>query len=142
MPADSRVNVGTAAVFLRDEGRGVEILLIHRRPDASHGGDSWAPPGGWIDYGQSPAEAASREALEEVRMQCKPEDGLITYTMQNTYPEQDKHIFVEFKAYDDSTLTNVEPEKCDGVSWVPVTDLHSCHLFPPFHDYARAMGWV
>jgi ADP-ribose pyrophosphatase YjhB (NUDIX family) len=38
--------------------RGEEILLVRE-------GGAWSLPGGWVDVGESPAEAAVREVLEE-----------------------------------------------------------------------------
>jgi 8-oxo-dGTP diphosphatase len=43
--------------------RGTELLLIRRH--GSHGAGTWSPPGGHLDYGESPEQCAVREALEE-----------------------------------------------------------------------------
>lgn len=145
MPADPRVGVGSAAIFLRGEGEEQEILLLHRVKNATHGGGTWGAPGGWIDWGQSPEEAAAREADEEVAVHCLPEDGRLIGVVNNTYPEQDKHIIclcVQFDEYDASELTNVEPEKADAVKWVPLRELVFLDLFPPLRDLAVQQGWV
>ena len=50
-----------AAVLIRDEpGR---ILLVQQTYRSS---SVWLPPGGWVDRGETPQEAARREAWEEV----------------------------------------------------------------------------
>ena len=55
-----RFPVGAIA-FVRDEdGR---VLLV--RQTYHRGGVRWAPPGGWLDRGESPRQAAVREAFEE-----------------------------------------------------------------------------
>jgi ADP-ribose pyrophosphatase YjhB (NUDIX family) len=40
--------------------KGEGILLVHERRDGL-----WTLPGGWVDVGESPSEAVSREVLEE-----------------------------------------------------------------------------
>jgi 8-oxo-dGTP pyrophosphatase MutT (NUDIX family) len=50
-----------AAVLIRDQvGR---ILLVQQSYRSS---SVWLPPGGWVDRGETPQEAARREAWEEV----------------------------------------------------------------------------
>jgi len=51
-----------AAVF-----RGDEILLVREASDGL-----WTLPGGWVDLGESPAEAAAREVKEESGFDCVP----------------------------------------------------------------------
>lgn len=55
--------VGDAAV-IDDAGR---ILLIQRADNGK-----WAMPGGALDVGETPAEGAVREALEETGVACEP----------------------------------------------------------------------
>jgi ADP-ribose pyrophosphatase YjhB (NUDIX family) len=54
---DPKIAVGVA-VF-RDDA----LLLVRRVMEPGRG--RWALPGGWVDAGQDPREAAAREALEE-----------------------------------------------------------------------------
>src|SRR3954447_26395381 len=54
---DPKVAVGVT-VF-RDDG----LLLVRRVMEPGRG--KWALPGGWVDVGQDPREAAAREAMEE-----------------------------------------------------------------------------
>jgi ADP-ribose pyrophosphatase YjhB (NUDIX family) len=54
---DPKIAVGVA-VF-RDDA----LLLVRRVMEPGRG--KWALPGGWVDVGQDPREAAAREALEE-----------------------------------------------------------------------------
>lgn len=51
--------VGTSAIVVRD-GR---VLLGRRR--GAHGDGEWSCPGGKVDAGEAPADAAARELLEE-----------------------------------------------------------------------------
>lgn len=52
------------AAVIDDEGR---ILLIRRADNGL-----WAMPGGGIDVGETPAQAAVREAIEETGVTCEP----------------------------------------------------------------------
>ncbi|MBI1801631.1 MAG: NUDIX hydrolase N-terminal domain-containing protein [Chloroflexi bacterium] len=52
------------AAIIDDAGR---IFLIHRADN-----QKWAMPGGAMAVGETPAEAAAREAFEETGMRCQP----------------------------------------------------------------------
>src|ERR1044071_2560203 len=54
---------------------GQRVLLLHRRPER---GNFWQPITGAIEDGESPAEAARREVLEETGNQGDPEETGIT----------------------------------------------------------------
>jgi ADP-ribose pyrophosphatase YjhB (NUDIX family) len=55
--------VGTDAAIIDGEGR---LLLIRRADD-----DLWAVPGGALAVGETPAQGAEREALEETGVHCR-----------------------------------------------------------------------
>jgi ADP-ribose pyrophosphatase YjhB (NUDIX family) len=56
--------VDIRAVIFNDKN---EILLVKEKADGK-----WSLPGGWADIGQSPTEAAVKEALEETGFNVKP----------------------------------------------------------------------
>lgn len=62
-----------AGVVVVTEGR----VLLHRR-DAPHGG-TWTFPSGYVDLGESPAEAAVREAKEETTLEVAVDQLLGVY---------------------------------------------------------------
>jgi ADP-ribose pyrophosphatase YjhB (NUDIX family) len=64
-----------AAVF-----RGDEILLVREASDGL-----WTLPGGWVDLGESPAEAARREVKEESGFDCVPRK-LFAVVDRNKHP--------------------------------------------------------
>lgn len=54
--------IEAAGVCFYVDGR---VLLVQRGPDGDHPGE-WAFPGGHVEPGESPEQAARREAFEEV----------------------------------------------------------------------------
>jgi 8-oxo-dGTP diphosphatase len=50
--------------------RGNELLLVRRH--GSHGAGTWSPPGGYLDFGEDPAECAVREVREETNADVAP----------------------------------------------------------------------
>lgn len=60
MPRDVRVGVGVAGILFRAEDG--KIPMSRRLRD----GGVWQTVGGWVDFGESPEEALSREIKEEM----------------------------------------------------------------------------
>lgn len=77
-------------------------LLIARRRAHAHLGNYWEFPGGKLHPGELPAEAAVREALEELGVSCRP---------RNTLPA------IEY-AYPDRAV-RLHPVECDYVGGAP-----------------------
>jgi 8-oxo-dGTP pyrophosphatase MutT (NUDIX family) len=59
-PFAARCPIGAACLIRDDAGR---ILLVQQTYRTS---PIWLPPGGWVDRGETPQQAARREAREEV----------------------------------------------------------------------------
>lgn len=64
---------GAAGLLIVKEGT---VLLQHRSP-SSHNGNTWGLPGGARDSGETPVEAALREAHEEAGIQTELVDVLL-----------------------------------------------------------------
>ena len=61
--------VAVGAVVVRDDGR---VLLARRSNPPAQG--LWSLPGGRVELGETVAEAARREVLEECGVSCEPRD--------------------------------------------------------------------
>lgn len=113
--------------------RGDVILLGHRMDR-----DLWVFPGGAVDSGETPWDAAVREAEEEVGVQASVV-RLLGVTWQPTVNE----LIFDF-------LCNAvgEPKPCleetDDVGWFPIADLPA-NLFPPHRQRLATYvdnGWA
>lgn len=62
MNAAARKPVAAGLLLFREDGR---LLLLRRSPELADGG-TWSVPGGALEPGEEPLEAALREAREEM----------------------------------------------------------------------------
>jgi 8-oxo-dGTP pyrophosphatase MutT (NUDIX family) len=67
--------------------RGARVLLVRERADGR-----WALPGGYVDVGDSPAEAAAREASEEAGVEARA-IRLAGIWDRRLYPDLPPHLF-------------------------------------------------
>jgi len=106
-------------VLVHDDDR---VLLLHRRPER---GNFWQPITGGIEDGESPAEAARREVLEETGNRGEPEAMGITQSfmiesqyLSSRYPSPIIASEVGFAAAIDSRLPiRMDPDEHDEYGW-------------------------
>lgn len=85
-----RFPAAAAGTVIRDAEQGFLLLWRHRFVTDSWG---WEIPAGRIDPGETPLEAAAREALEETGWQPGPLSPLIAYHPTNGVSDQVFHLF-------------------------------------------------
>jgi 8-oxo-dGTP pyrophosphatase MutT (NUDIX family) len=109
-----------AGTVVRDPDRGVLLLWRHRFITDTWG---WEIPAGRIDPGETPAEAAAREAYEETGWEPGPLRPLFRYQPTNGVSDQSFHIF----AADGATYRGDPPDagESERVEWVAVADLRA-----------------
>src|SRR4051812_5500145 len=86
-----RMPAAASGTVVHDPERGVLLLWRHRFTTDTWG---WEIPAGRIDDGETPEEAARREALEETGWQPGPLRPLLAYQPTNGFSDQRFHLFV------------------------------------------------
>lgn len=109
MPAEA------AGTVIHDADRGVLLLWRHRFTTDTWG---WEVPAGRIDEGETPIEAAAREAFEETGWRPGPIRPLTSYFPHNGTSDATFHLF----AADGATHVGPpsDPTESERVEWVPL----------------------
>jgi len=107
-----------AGTVVRDPERGVLLLWRHRFITDTWG---WEIPAGRIDPGETPAEAAARETLEETGWEPGPLRPLVRYQPTNGVSDQSFHIFTADGATHRGDPT--DHGEAERVEWVSVSDV-------------------
>lgn len=115
MEKSTRVGIG---ILVEKDGR---FLFIKRK--GSHGSGTWAPPGGHLDYGEEPIEAAKRECLEETGVICKDIE-FITYT-NDYFKDSNKHyITLWFRAkWERGDAIINSPREVEEINWIGLNNI-------------------
>lgn len=107
-----RVGVGVLIV------KGNKVLIGKRK--GSHGSGEYALPGGHLEYQESFEECARREVAEETGISIR--EIHFVYTVNCIFDSGAHYVTIFMRAeVDEATeAQNLEPEKCEGWSWVSV----------------------
>lgn len=112
------VKVGLGVFITND----AEVLLMKRK--AAHGNDTWAPPGGKLELGETFFECARREALEELGILIQ-EIKIIGIT-NDIFSPDNHYITVHTLATHYSDQPRImEPDKCSEIRWFAFNNLPS-----------------
>jgi 8-oxo-dGTP pyrophosphatase MutT (NUDIX family) len=107
-----------AGTIVRDPDRGVLLLWRHRFITDTWG---WEIPAGGIDPGETPEQAAAREALEETGWRPAGLRPLFRYQPTNGLSDQAFHIFVADGATHVGDPTDAG--ESERIEWVAPADL-------------------
>lgn len=103
--------VGVAALIVK----GNKVLFGKRK--GNHGGGTWAPPGGHVEFNEDPKDTAIREVFEETGL--KVTDPQFVTITNDIFKETHKHyitLYFLFK-YESGEPKILEPEKCERWEW-------------------------
>ncbi|KAK6157727.1 hypothetical protein DH2020_011975 [Rehmannia glutinosa] len=131
----SRPKVAVVVFLLK----GKKVLLGRRR--SSVGRDTFALPGGHLEFGESFEECAAREVEEETGLDIHKIEYLTV--INNVISKVDKPLHIvaifmrAFLADHNQMPQNVEPEKCEGWDWYDWNDLPR-PLFGPLETMAQS----
>ena len=111
-------------VVVKDE----ELLLVKRSPKLLEGG-KWALPGGFMELGETAAEAARRELLEETGWTARDFLPLMVNTEPDRPGEDRQNVSIVFVCTPDEKTGEADWESTQ-VKWFPLA------LLPPAADLA------
>lgn len=103
----------------------------------AHGAGAWSVPGGHLEYGESFAETANREVLEEAGIKIKNlRFGAVT---NDHFKEEDKHYITVWMLsdYESGEATILEPTKCSDIGWFDFASLPA-PLFLPWTELLKS----
>jgi 8-oxo-dGTP diphosphatase len=122
--SDRPVRVGVGVV-IRDGGR---VLLVRRRN--VHGEGTWSTPGGHLDFGESPAACAAREAAEETGASIGP--PRFRAITNDVFDETRHYVTIWMEAdFAGGHVSAVADDELSDVEWFELDALPE-PLFPPF----------
>lgn len=125
---DQIIRVGVGVICFNDKG---QFLLARRKGD--HGGDTWAAPGGHVEFGETIEECAIREVKEETGLDLK--DVRIAATATHFFNNKSKHYVTVYCLGRVSGNPKImEPHKTE--EWQFFDDWHAMPQ-PVFVPYSR-----
>jgi 8-oxo-dGTP diphosphatase len=109
--------------------RGGDVLLVRRH--GSHGAGTWSPPGGYLDFGEDPADCAARETREETGVEAL--SARFVGVTNDLFPEEEKHFVTLWFELDHAggDAKVVAGDELSEVGWFPRDELPR-PLFLPF----------
>ena len=121
--------VGVGVVIIQNG----KILLMKRSGSVCHGRGTWSVFGGHIELGETVAEAAKREAREEIGIEIE----LITNLDWSECLLPEYHSISVFVQADivSGNPKILEPDKADGLCFFSYDVIASLPLFDPFKRY-------
>lgn len=114
----NQVRVGVGCWIFNSNG---QILLGKRKSE--HGNGTWAPPGGKLEFGETPQQCASRELFEETGI-IIPQNKFSILSFTNDIFPQQHYITIHCCAKNViATPIIKEPDKCEQWKWFDLDKL-------------------
>ena len=108
--------VGVGVIIVRDG-----LVLLGKRA-GSHGAGSWALPGGHLEFGETVADCAAREVLEETGLEVH-DIAAAPYT-SDVFAREGRHYITRFVTAQATGEPEIlEPGKCLAWGWFRWADL-------------------
>jgi 8-oxo-dGTP diphosphatase len=132
-PADNLLN-RNAKHFVNPETRFKLILSVYtilvkddkvlllRRANTGYEDGNYGLPSGHADGAEAGREAAARETKEEVGVDIVPHDMKFVHAMHRLQDDERVDFFFAADKWQGEPK-NMEPEKCDNISWFPLNGL-------------------
>jgi 8-oxo-dGTP diphosphatase len=115
-----RPKVGLGVYILNEKG---QVLLTKRA--GSHWAETWCPPGGHLEFGESFFACGKRETKEEVDLDIS-EAEVVGITNDVDLDAQKHYVTLHLKSSQWSGTPKImEPEKCTEIGWFDLDKLPS-----------------
>lgn len=127
--------VGTATLITKDD----KVLLMKRK--GPHGAGTWSPPGGHLDFGETPEACAAREAKEEVGLEVR--DLQFRGVTNDVFEESDRHyitLWLETGSFSGEAVIASEQE-VEEIGWFSWEALPQ-PLFLPLDNYVNRKNYL
>ena len=111
---EKRPKVGVGVIIIRDNK-----VLLGKRKNA-HDAGTWAPPGGHLEWFESFADCACREAKEETGLEIELIDKNPVAVTNDLFPEDEAHyVTLCLRAFvkGNQEPKLMEPEYCEEWNW-------------------------
>lgn len=124
-------------------------ILLLRRFQTGYEDGNYGLPSGHAEAGETMREALVREVLEELGVQIAPDDLHLALTMHRSCGDHERIDFFFTASRVGGEVENMEPNKCDDLSWFPLDKLpentipyirHALHNFANKIPYSE-FGW-
>ena len=111
--------IGSSYLFLIKDNK----ILLQRRFQTGFMDGFYGVPAGHLDGKEAAREGCAREIKEEIGIDIKPEDLEMVHIMHRKAEEDERiDFFMTTKSYS-GEIENVEPNKCDDLSWFELNEL-------------------
>ena len=100
-----------------------EKILLLSRVNTGYEDGNYSVVAGHLERDESVTEPMSREALEEAGIQIRQQDMEVAHVMHRKATDSERiDLFIRARSRRNDPK-NVEPDKCDDLSWFPLDDL-------------------
>ncbi len=109
---------------------GDKVLLLQRHPSKSHP-TTWCVPGGKVDPGETPTEAAKRELFEETGIAVTHVQPFSQSSVFVSYPDEDCHMHLftaTILSFPEDVL--IQPGEHTAYRWVTIDEALAEYLIP------------
>lgn len=145
--ADIRAQIGSGLLLMPSVGNAVldgdRLLLVRHIRDGR-----WGTPGGAIEPGESPAEAAQRELREETGLRLSPSSIIaVTGGPEHVvrYPNGDETAYVTtlFAVPWDGSEVRPDHDEVDAARWIAAEQRHAYDVDPLTRDHLEIIfAWL
>jgi ADP-ribose pyrophosphatase YjhB (NUDIX family) len=97
-------------------------VLLLRRANTGYEDGKYGLPAGHADGNETARVATAREAKEEAGVDVKPEELKLAHCMHRLQEDERVDFFFVADKWEGEPK-NMEPEKCDDLSWFPLDNL-------------------